>query len=315
MSKCLYCYKEIDATVNGDYHPECIKAFYGSKFGPSLPYRLDEMEKLAKEAVQLSVTVPGVQPKLSLGWIKTVLQDGHNGRLTIMDALEGMYILKPQNAKYEQMPENEHLSMKLAALFKINTVPSNMIRLASGELCYITRRIDRNKENSKIHMIDFLQILELDDKYLGSMEIVGKTIGELSVNTLMDKLRFFELSVFNFVTGNNDMHLKNFSMWHSDYGWILSPAYDLLNVKIILPSDDEDTALLLGGKKKNFNKGYFDRLGDVLKLNDKQINSVYRKLESWLPLAAQLIDISFLNEKNKALYKELITQRARLFIQ
>jgi len=315
MSKCLYCYKEIDATVNGDYHPECIKAFYGTKYAPSLPYRLDEMEKLAKESVQLSVTVPGVQPKLSLGWIKTVLQDWHNGRLTIMDALEGMYILKPQNAMYDQMPENEHLSMKLAELFKINTVPSNMIRLASGELCYITRRIDRNKENAKIHMIDFLQILELDDKYLGSMEIVGKTIGDLSVNTLMDKLRFFELSVFNFVTGNNDMHLKNFSMWHSDYGWILSPAYDLLNVKIILPKDDEDTALLLGGKKKNFKKGYFDRLGDVLKLNDKQINSVYRKLETWLPLATQLIDISFLNEKNKALYKELITQRARLFIQ
>lgn len=86
-------------------------------------------------------------------------------------------------------------------------------------------------------------------------------------------------------------------------------------IRIILPKDDEDTALMLGGKKKNFNKGYFDRLGDVLTLNDKQINSVYRKMESWLPLATQLIDISFLNEKNKALYKELITQRARLFIQ
>src|SRR5690606_20444518 len=111
--------------------------------------RLDEMEKLAKEAVQLSVTVPGVQPKLSLGWIKTVLEDGHNGRLTIMDALEGMYILKPQNSKYEQMPENEHLSMKLAERFKINTVPSNMIRLASGELCYITKRIDRKPGDEK----------------------------------------------------------------------------------------------------------------------------------------------------------------------
>jgi len=314
MSRCLYCYKEIDTAVNGDYHPECIKTFYGTKNAPALPYRLDEMEKLAKEAVQLSVTVPGVQPKLSLGWIKTVLEDGHNGRLTIMDALEGLYILKPQNSKYEQMPENEHLSMKLAELFKINTVPSNMIRLASGELCYITSRIDRNKESSKIHMIDFLQILELEDKYLGTMEIVGKTIGELSVNTLMDKVRFFELSLFNFVIGNNDMHLKNFSMWLSDFGWVLSPAYDLLNVKIILPRDEDETALLLGGKKKNFNKGYFDRFGKVLKLNDKQINSVYKKLNSWLPLATQLIDISFLNEKNKALYKELITQRSRLFI-
>ncbi len=110
------------------------------------------------------------------------------------------------------MPENEHLSMKLAELFRINVVPSNMIRLASGELCYITKRIDRKKDHAKIHMIDFMQILELEDKYLGTMENLGKTIGELSVNTLMDKLRFFELALFNFIIGNNDMHLKNFSM-------------------------------------------------------------------------------------------------------
>jgi serine/threonine-protein kinase HipA len=315
MSKCLYCYQKMDASIDGDYHPECIRAFYGTKYAPALPYRLDEMEKLAKEAVQLSVTVPGVQPKLSLGWIKTVLKDGHNGRLTIMDALEGLYILKPQNSKYKQMPENEHLSMKLAELFKINTVPFNMIRLASGELCYITKRIDRKKDKTRIHMIDFLQILELEDKYLGTMEIVGKTIGDLSVNTLMDKLHFFELTLFNFIIGNNDMHLKNFSMWLSDIGWVLSPAYDLLNVKIILPNDKDDTALLLGGKKNNFNKGYFDRFGSVLKLNDKQINSVYRKLDSWLPRATQLIDVSFLNEKYKTQYKELITKRAGVVIQ
>jgi serine/threonine-protein kinase HipA len=102
------------------------------------------MEKLAKEAAELSITVPGVQPKLSLGWIKTALENGHQGRLTIMDALEGNYILKPQNADYPQMPENEHLSMKLAELFKIDIVPVNMIRLQSGELCFITKRIDRN---------------------------------------------------------------------------------------------------------------------------------------------------------------------------
>jgi len=164
-------------------------------------------------------------------------------------------------------------------------------------------------------MIDFLQILELEDKYLGTMEIVGKTIGDLSVNTLMDKLHFFELSLFSFLTGNNDMHLKNFSMLLSDLGWVLSPAYDLLNVKIILPEDDDDTALLLGGKKKNFDKGYFDQFGKVLKLNNKQIESVYRKLESWLPLATQLIDVSFLNENYKTQYKELITQRSGLFSQ
>ena len=104
-------------------------------------------------------------------------------------------------------------------------------------------------------------------------------------------------------------------MWLSDIGWVLSPAYDLLNVKVILPKDQDDTALLLGGKKHNFNKGYFDEFGKILKLNDKQITSVYRKLDSWLPRATQLIDVSFLNENYKTQYKELITQRVGLFIQ
>ncbi len=314
MSKCLYCYKELEENQI-DYHPKCIKAFFGTKHAPVLPYRLSEMEKLAKEAVKQSVTVPGVQPKLSLGWIKKELQDGHQGRLTIMDALEGHYILKPQNADYPQMPENEHLSMKLAELFKIDIVPVNMIRLASGELCYITKRIDRNNDETKNHMIDFLQILELSDKYKGTMETLGKKIGDLSVNTLFDKLRFFESTVFNYIIGNNDMHLKNYSMLLSEMGWVLSPFYDLLNVKIILPEDKEDTALMLGGKKQNFNKAYFDRFGAVLNLNDKQINSVYKKLTKWLPDATQLIENSFLEADRQNAYKELITKRVKLFIK
>jgi serine/threonine-protein kinase HipA len=285
MRKCLYCYNALDATHDGDYHPKCSTAFYGTQLPPVLPYKLSEMEQLAKAAAELSVTVPGVQPKLSLGFIKSELQNGQRGRLTITDALGGNYILKPPNAAYPQMPENEHLSMKLAGLFKMETVPVNMIRLQSGELCFITKRIDRNPDGTKNHLIDFLQILELEDKYRGTTEMLGKTVGELSVNTLLDSLRFFESVVFNYIIGNNDMHLKNYSMFLSEMGWVLSPFYDLLNVKLILPKDQEDTALLLGGKKKNFNKGYFDRLGAMLQLNDKQTNAVYKKLVKWLPKA------------------------------
>ena len=313
MNKCLSCYKELDEN-QVDYHAKCIKAFYGTKQAPILPYHLAEIEKLAKAAAELSITVPGVQPKLSLGWIKTDLKNGHQGRLTILDALDGNYILKPQNADYQQMPENEHLSMKLADLFKIDVVPVNMIRLQSGELCFITKRIDRNPDGSKNHMIDFLQILELADKYKGTMEALGKTIGELSTNTLLDKLRFFESTVFNYIIGNNDMHLKNHSMFLSDRGWVLSPFYDFLNVKMILPKDKEDTALLLGGKKENFNKGYFERLGEVLKLNKKQINAVFKRLEKWQPDAIELIDASFLSKDRKSEYTKLIVNRSNQFL-
>lgn len=314
MSKCLYCYQELKENDSDDYHLNCIKTFYGTNIAPTLPYKLEEMELLAKQAISLSIAVPGVQPKLSLGWLKNTLKNEHENRLTILNALDGNYILKPQNTLYEQMPENEHLTMKLAALFKIEVVPNNMIRLASGELCYITKRIDR-KNDEKIHLIDFLQILELEDKYLGTMEMLGKKIGELSSYTLLDKLRFFEVTVFNYIVGNNDMHLKNFSMILSDIGWVLAPAYDLLNVKIILPKDEDDFALFFGGKKKNYSKAYFDRFGQLLELNEKQLNFVYKKTAKWLPNALHLIELSFLNEDKKESYKSLINQRASLFIQ
>lgn len=312
MNKCLFCYHTLE-DHEVDYHAKCSKAFFGNKQAPQLPYNLSDMEQIARETAELSISVPGVQPKLSLGWMKNEFNN-HRGRLTIMDALEGYFILKPQNAEYDQMPENEHLTMKLAEFFKIPTVSSSMIRLLSGELCFITKRIDRNPDGSKNHMIDFLQILEFDDKYKGTMEVLGKTIGELSVNPLLDKLRFFEAAVFNFIVGNNDMHLKNYSMFLSEMGWILSPFYDLINVKLILPKDKDDVALLLGGKKRNFSKAYFDRLGKVLQLNNKQITAVYKRLEKWLPQALSLIDTSFLQESAREEYKNLITKRTRVFI-
>ena len=102
-------------------------------------------------------------------------------------------------------------------------------------------------------------------------------------------------------------------MFLSDMGWVLSPFYDLLNVKLILLKDKEDCALLLGGKKQNFNKGYFDQLGVLLKLNQKQINGVYKRIDAWLPKAIQLINASFLEEERKRDYKNLITERSKIF--
>lgn len=313
MNKCLYCYKSIQEPHHQEYHTACIQTFFGTKEAPVLPYTMNDMVALAKQVVARSVSVPGVQPKLSMGIVKDILDDKTKGRMTILDALNGLYILKPQNKEYPYMPENEHLSMRLAQLFGISVVPSTLIRLASKELCYLTKRIDRTEHNKKLHMIDFLQILELEDKYMGTMEQLGNKIGELSQHVLLDKLRFFELALFNFVIGNNDMHLKNFSMLLSNNGWVLSPAYDLLNVKIILPTDKDELALLLGGKKKNHSRAYFETFGDQLQLNNKQILSILKRLEQKLPKALQLVDKSFLPVNLKLEYKEVIsTQSAKL---
>jgi serine/threonine-protein kinase HipA len=309
MNKCLFCYQLLDEEQI-DFHPKCSRRIFNQVTAPILPYDYSELEQLAKDAAELSISVTGVQPKLSLGWIRDGLK---RSRLTIVGALDGNYILKPQNSKYDQMPENEHVTMLLAQIFGIDTVPVSLIRLKSGELSFITKRIDRNKDGSKNHMIDFHQIFEFDSKYKGTTEKLGKKIGELSSMSLFDRLRFLEVNVFNFIVGNNDMHLKNFSMFLSENGWVLSPFYDLINVKLVLPKDHEELALLLGGKKQNFGANYFYQLGKYLELNDNQINNVIKRLDTWLPKAINLLNISFLNNNNKQKYIELINTRSQLF--
>ena len=135
--KCLYCYQEVMGEE--DFHPHCSQKFFGTTNPPILDYTLQEMEMLAKQVIETSVAVPGVQPKLSLGFIKETLANGTKGRLTVLEALGGQYILKPQNSTFPEMPENEHLTMKLAELLGIQTVVSSLIRLKSGELSYITK--------------------------------------------------------------------------------------------------------------------------------------------------------------------------------
>ncbi|MDE3213339.1 MAG: HipA domain-containing protein, partial [Bacteroidota bacterium] len=152
-------------------------------------------------------------------------------------------------------------------------------------------------------------ILEAFDKYKSSMEKVGKALDTYSNNTLLDKLYFFELCVFIFLTGNSDMHLKNFSMINNGSEWSLAPAYDLLNVAIVNPDDTEELALTLEGKKKKLKREHFERFGKGLDLNDKQIESVFRRMFKNKSVAMQWIDHSFLSEKYQEKYKELMEER------
>lgn len=294
--RCLYCYCEMADLEQFDYHPQCSLAFFGSKLPPSLKYSLKEMNELAKEVVSHRIAVPGVQPKLSLTLIDEVLNQKNATRLTVVGALGGKYIFKPPSSTYPEMPENEHLTMKIAEAFGVQTVPSSLIRLQSGELAYITKRIDRTEEGEKIHMLDMFQITEAVDKYKSTMERVGKALRQYSSDTLMDQLKFFELTVFCFVTGNNDMHLKNFSMIEKDGQWSLSPAYDLLNVNLANPKDKEELALSMEGKKRKFTRHHFERFGANLGLNKKQIQGVFNRLEHNKFTAKRLIDASFLSE-------------------
>lgn len=304
--KCLYCYQPLE--TSGDFHEKCVKKFFGTSEVPILTYSLNEMSELAKQVVERSVAVTGVQPKLSMSMIKEKT-NGPENRLTVVGALGGNYIFKPPSEHFPEMPENEHVTMRIAEAFGIKVVESSLIRLQSGELSYITKRIDRTIKGEKIHMIDMFQIIEAFDKYKSSMEKVVKALQHHSENTLLDLLSFFELSLFSFITGNNDMHLKNFSMIKTSSGWALAPAYDLLNVRIANPDDKEELALTLGGKKKKLTRAYFERFGEGMGLTPKQIQGVFKRFKKNKEKAIHWIDQSFISEGMKEAYLEILNER------
>lgn len=291
----------------GDYHPKCSNAFFGSPEAPLLNYSLDEMHKLAKEVVVNQIAVPGVQAKLSL--MDETIANEKRKRLTVIGALGGNYIFKPPSEFYPEMPENEHLTMKIASELGIYTVPSSLIRLNSGELAYITKRIDRTIDGQKIHMLDMFQITEAVDKYKSTMERVGKAIGQYSSDTLLDKLKLFELTIFCFLTGNNDMHLKNFSMILSNGKWNMAPAYDLLNVNLANPKDKEELALSLEGKKRKFSIVHFEKFGANLGLNNKQIRGVFKRFETSKSSIQNHINLSFLSKESKDKYWNIVEKK------
>lgn len=293
-----------------DFHVHCSREFFGVDEAPGMNYTLNQMAELAMEVILRSVTVPGVQPKLSMSLVKDA-QKRADHRLTVVGALGGGYIFKPPVEHYPEMPGNEHLTMRIAEAFGIRTVPSSLVRLASGELSYITKRIDRDPEGRKIHMIDMFQTIEAFDKYLSSYEKIGKAIGEYSDNPLLDKLFFFEMVLFSFLTGNNDMHLKNFSMYRPESRWILAPAYDLLNVAILLPGDKDELALTLSGKRKKLHLQHFQSLAEGMQLTKKQIERTYNRFMNKKQNALSLIGDSFLSREMQANYRGVVESRYR----
>jgi len=306
--RCLYCYQPL-SEKEIDFHALCSKKIFGSTAPPELPYDESQMKNLALRIIQSQMTVTGVQPKLSLN-----LADGEtkkeSKRFTI-DGLWGNYILKPLAEKYPQMPEVEDLTMHLAEIAKINIVPHSLIRLKSGQLAYITKRIDRI-DKQKLHMEDMCQLTErqTEHKYLASYEQVAKAILKYSTNPGLDLVNFSELVLFSFLTGNADMHLKNFSLiYDPTNGPVLSPAYDMLSTVLVNPKDDEDLTLNLNGRKKKINRKDFESAFSTMKLDAKQQTNIFAKMEKVRNKWIDFIQISFLSPDFKEKYIQLINER------
>ena len=244
--KCLYCYRELKSGEK-DYHPSCAKKMFGTSEAPELPYDHSQIRQLAKSVIRTQTTVTGVQAKLSMD----IQKIEHTTRCTIV-GLSGKYILKPQTEQYAELPENEDLTMHLAEQAGIAVVPHCLARFADGRLVYLSTRIDRTGKGEKIAMEDLCQLSEQlkEYKYRGSYEQISKVINRLSAAPMLDVVNFWQVVLFSWLTGNSDMHLKNFSLYAPKGQHVLSPAYDLLNTLIVMPNDPEELTLNLNGKKR-----------------------------------------------------------------
>ncbi|MFV0361540.1 MAG: HipA domain-containing protein [Suipraeoptans sp.] len=277
--KCLYCGKSINGTASEDelaseWHQRCVKEFFGTSNMPRIEISDAQIEDIARLYVEKGYTVTGVQKKLSLH-----LTDEKETRLTIVDYPTG-YILKPQTEEFEGLPEAEALCMRLAKVTGIAVVDFGLIKMNSEtrKLAYITKRIDRKSTNEKdkrivqeFAMEDFCQLTNrlTQDKYRGSYERCIEVVRKYSNRLGLDMSEIFMRIVFFYVTGNSDMHLKNFSMIENEPGsreFALSKAYDLLPVNVVMPEDNEELALTLNGKKRNITKRDFLRLAKKCEL-------------------------------------------------
>lgn len=314
-NRCLSCYHELpeyeqrNESEKAGFHVGCSRKFFGSPVPPLLPYSEGDMLKLAEQVVKSQKTVTGVQPKLSLG-IEKMKKGETPGRLTIV-GLWGEFILKPASIDYPNLPEIEDLTMHLAEIAKIKTVPHSLIFLQSGQPAYITRRVDRTA-GEKLHMEDMCQLTErlTEHKYRGSHEQIAKAVLKYAVNPGLDVINFYEMVIFSFLTGNSDMHLKNFSLIKtSPSGYNLCPAYDMVASQLVVEGDDEELALTLNGKKKKLKQNDFVVAMKSAGISDKSISNIFTKFEKALPLWHDFIEISFLPETVKTAYHKLIAAK------
>ena len=309
MNKCLYCYKEL-RPGEVDFHPECARKMFGTSAAPELPYSRDNMSELASKVIKTSTSVTGVQAKLSLEIDRG--KKNEPSRFTIV-GLWGNYILKPQSPQYRCLPELEDLTMKMAETAKIKTARHSLIRFRDGELGYITQRMDRDKKGRKHSMLDMCQLTNrlTEHKYLGSYEQLAQTVIKYSRAPYLDVQKFWELVLFSWITGNSDMHCKNFSLLDEGDGYQLSPAYDLLAVLLADPNDTDELAMPIftGGKTTGFDRDTFTQAfiqsGVPANTAEKRIAKMIGYKDKWF----ELIDSSFLPEDLKASYKNLITTR------
>lgn len=309
--RCLKCYQDLEPK-SGAYHSKCAKQIFGSVTPPLLEIDDSALEELAARSIIAGHGLTGVQKKLLLSLDR---QSGQPARLTLKGLLPD-FILKPQGDEFEFLPEVEDLTMKLAALSKIITAEHTLIRLKNGSLAYLTKRFDR-MNGQKLALEDMAQLTEVptEHKYKSSIEKVAKVTRTYSSAKGNEIFRFVQLVLFSYVTGNSDMHLKNYSLLTlEDESTALSPAYDLINTRLFISEKEnsEESALAINGKKAKLKREDFVRAGIAIGLNEKIITTLIKNLGADFASWKIKINESFLPKDLRVKYLALVERRLKI---
>ncbi len=288
-----------------DYHPRCLKTLFGTAKVPTIDLEASKLHTAAMAMVG-RMSMSGIQKKISvnLSIDRATLQVATVG---------GHYVLKPQTGTYPALPENEHLTMQLARLVEIIVPPNGLITLKDESLAYIVKRFDRLPDGRKVHQEDFCQLAGKPpkEKYDGSAELCVRLLRKYANEPPVEILKLYRQLVFAWWSGNGDMHLKNFSALMGADGVVkLSPAYDLLNTRLVIP--DDPLAMPVHGKKDGLHVDAWLKFAAYCKLPERVAMRVLEKQASVLADAVELIERSFLPDDQKEAYVQLVTERSRV---
>jgi serine/threonine-protein kinase HipA len=303
MNRCPITYEPLadDAT----YSPKGLRLLHRNL--TSLAPLEFTAEQQRQEAIKRAgkMSIQGLQLKLSA--VLRITQ----GRFEIVDR-GGQYILKPQSLDFPELPENEDLTMRMAAAVDIEVPVHGLLRSADGSFTYFIKRFDRDGRE-RLPLEDFAQLSgeSRETKYDSSMEKVAGVIEQFCTFPAIERVKLLERAVFSFLVGNEDMHLKNFSLITRNQKVELAPAYDFLNSTIALHNPREEMALPLKGKKSGLTRNdflnYFAR--ERLQINERVLSDVLSRFAKAMPLWCELLDKSFLSENAKQKFSAILNQR------
>lgn len=298
---CLICLE--DAPSGREYHPKCLRELFGVSRAPVVDIELAKLYTVAQAMVG-HTSISGVQRKISLGLTAD--------RATLQVAIgRSEFILKPQAQTFPSLPENEHVSMRMAAAAGIEVPPFGLLKLPDGSLAYIVRRFDRIPPRAKLLQEDFCQLGELSpkQKYEGSAELCARLVHRFASEPIVEALKLFRRMVFTWWSGNGDMHLKNFALLRGPDGLFrLSPAYDLLCTSLVVR--DEQLALAVGGNKRNVTPRQWLEYATYCKVSARAAVRTLREIRATLEPALRLIARSRLPSEMKETYSALLRERS-----